>query len=102
MNMLDHESIDAMSDEERGELLVWLEALEKYVRAKLGLPDPSLVEKSLADERESQVEHSDPVGDIIIEDHKLKQLKAGQVRRTSGWMTGANGSAIGKVDDKHV
>jgi hypothetical protein len=98
--MLDRESIDAMSDEEKGELLVWLVALVKYVRAKLGMDEePEVTKETLTTLERTTI---DPVGDSIILEHKMQQLKASQGRRKSGWMDGATGTAGAKVDDRHV
>jgi hypothetical protein len=91
--MIDRKKIDAMPDEEKREFLSWLEDLVKYVKIRLGIYHPS------EDDIEATAEESvpsDPVGDVIIMDHKKKQELAG--RRKSGWTS----IGFGKVDDRHV
>jgi hypothetical protein len=83
--MLDPETIDGMSSEEQTDLLAWLEDLVKYVRLKLGRDS---VEK----------EFTDPVGDIVLQDHKDNQAKAMSGRKPRGWLR----LGFGRVDDKHV
>ncbi len=41
---------------------------------------------------------NDPVGDIVIQDHRQQQTKAMSGRKPSGWTN----IGFGKVDDKHV
>jgi hypothetical protein len=42
---------------------------------------------------------ADPVGDVIILNHKMQQLKAGLPRKTSGW---TSVSLPDRVDDRHI
>ncbi len=90
--MLDPETIDNMSREEHEELLDWLETLVKYVKMKLGI-ETETKPKSAGHASD------DPVGDLIILDHKKRQDKSSSWRKPSGW------TSVGfdrNVDDKHV
>ncbi len=90
--MLDPETIDNMSREERSDLLAWLEDLVKYVKLKLGIATDAKPEST------GQVS-DDPVGDIVIQEHKHQQAKSMSGRKASGWVSvGFNKEA----DDRHV
>ncbi len=90
--MLDPETIDRMSREEQADLLAWLEDLVKYVKLKLGI-------ETDAQPKSTGRVSDDPVGDLIIMDHKKRQDKAGSGRKPSGWVSvGFNKEA----DDRHV
>ncbi len=96
--MLDPDSIDQMSNDEQAELLAWLEDMVKYVKLKLGIETEAKPRSTLQVSDDPVGDIEDPVGDIVIQDHKQQQTKSMSGRKPSGWTN----IGFGKVDDKHV
>jgi hypothetical protein len=100
INMKLHVDSDQISRKTDPEELRGLESVLKaflqLVHKFQGRPDAS--EEPSSDQVKDDPE-SDPVGDVIILNHKQQQAKASLGRRNSGWMSTGYPA---KVDDRHV
>jgi hypothetical protein len=92
---IDTSEIDLITDpKERADFITWLRNILYYAERRFGMSasdDPPLEPPT--------VPAPDPVGDVIILNHKQQQAKAMIQRRSSGWISV---SLPSKVDDRHV